>query len=456
MAAAKRVRTRVKVEKGIYREKTAAGVDRYIVYLYPGAQTVCLGSYDTLVQARRERKKAEGTAATKGVAALALAGKRLTVAAFIRDWQHRRDTDPDKKIRPATRRSTDAVLARYIVPVLGGYLVSQVTVSILERAYRKIVSGGRRGQFRGKQGAVVIRGGAMSPKYRRNILQLLRQLTADMHRLGYLADDPGPRVEGPEVPRPQPRVYAVAMMTQAIARMREPHRSAAILTILTGIRQGELLALTWPDVDLERKRIHVSKSRDQLTGELGEPKTQAGNRFVPISDETVAFLKDYRARQLAGIETKPRNLGPYDGPLLFPAMRRRTSKYAGRIASIDPSRLRAAFARAARTVIPVGTLPTWHGIRHVFASLAIAKSGKAALAFISVCLGHADVSTTLRIYTHLLPGEESEHVEAVSGAVWGSEALRGTLPIPDPIPEPESEAEPAGNNRVGVEVTMGP
>jgi len=435
MATTKRVRTREKVEKGIYRERTVAGADRYIVYIYPGAKTVCLGSFGSLVDARRARKKAEGTAVEKGVAALALGGKRVTVAAFIADWQHRRDTDPDRKVRPSTRRSVDAVLHRYVLPTLGAVRIVDLTVRVLERAYRKIVAGGARGQFRGKQGAVVERRKPMSPKYRRNILQLLRQLTADMHRLGLLAEDPGPKVEGPEVPKLKPVVFAIAVTTQVIAAMREPYRSAAILAVLTGIRQGELLALTWPDVDFALRVIHVTKNRDQLTGQLGEPKTLAGLRDVPISDETIAFLRHYRSRQGVGIKTTPRKLAPYDGPLLFPAMRARTSKYENRVASIDPGRLRAEFKRAARSIIPEGRLPRWHDIRHVFASIALAKSGRAALAFVSVCLGHADLATTLRIYTHLLPGEEAVHVDAVSGAVWGSDALRSALPIPMPHTE---------------------
>jgi len=71
--------------------------------------------------------------------------------------------------------------------------------------------------------------------------------------------------------------------------------TAFMVLFWTGMRIGELLALTPSDVDFEEKTIHISKSYQRIDGRdiITPPKTQKGNRIITVPDFLLADLKDY-------------------------------------------------------------------------------------------------------------------------------------------------------------------
>lgn len=426
----KRTRARTKIEKGIYKEITSAGETRYIAYSYGAKKTTCVGSFPTLTDARRAKKAADGTVTTKGEAYLATAGKRQTFGPYALAWLEYRQRVGQKTLSPSTARVYASILRRYLIPALGHYRLSDLTLAVLQDTLTKIVERGCRGQFRGKKGTVVRRPKPMSPKYARNLLQLVRALTKEMTKHHLIAEDFGKSLVGPTIRKTPITVPPVETAVQIILKLREPYRTAGFLALFIGPRQGETLALMWPDFAVEKSEVHIQRSRDQLTGQVRPPKTAAGNRIVKLPPEVMAFVLDYRRRQIEG---KPLGRPPYDGPYLFPVMRKRTSKYADRLPVIDPGRLRAAFVAAARAVLEDRTL-RWHDLRHLFASAALAAGGKGALATISHAMGHANPGVTLQLYSHMIPSDQATVLGAVSSSVMGSDAFRQAHPIPGPIP----------------------
>ncbi len=73
-------------------------------------------------------------------------------------------------------------------------------------------------------------------------------------------------------------------------------RVAACILMLTGIRRGELTALTWADVDLKNKVIYINKSYCFKSLTIKPPKTEAGIREIPISDYLVEILKEEKKK----------------------------------------------------------------------------------------------------------------------------------------------------------------
>ena len=72
-----------------------------------------------------------------------------------------------------------------------------------------------------------------------------------------------------------------------------------IYTMLyTGMRQGEALALTWSDIDFENKRIIVSKAieYEKSKSKTKDPKTERGFRQIPIPEELVEYLQEYKKK----------------------------------------------------------------------------------------------------------------------------------------------------------------
>jgi integrase len=73
------------------------------------------------------------------------------------------------------------------------------------------------------------------------------------------------------------------------------------LAIFSGMRQGELFALTWDDVDFTRSTVHVRHSLQEVDGVLTvkEPKSVSGRRSIMIDSTTLGALQDHRKRAIA-------------------------------------------------------------------------------------------------------------------------------------------------------------
>lgn len=163
-----------------------------------------------------------------------------------------------------------------------------------------------------------------------------------------------------------------------------PHRAqpVAVIMMLSGLRRGELAALTWNDVDLKARTISVNKVMEYSSN--GVPtlrpmtKSAAGMRVVDIPQK----LADYMAAM------------PHDNALVVHTL-------AGKV--MTPSAWTKLWKSYMRELgRKYGTPPppiTLHWLRHTFCTLLYLAGVDAVQACAQ--MGHANVSTTLRIYTHL-------------------------------------------------------
>jgi integrase len=162
------------------------------------------------------------------------------------------------------------------------------------------------------------------------------------------------------------------------------------------MRQGELLALRWQDVNLERASLVVRGSLARLPGPKGvryvitEPKTDRSRRTVPLVPEVVAVLRTLRKAQMDA----KRPQGYVDQGLVF------CTAYGSPLDAAKVSRL---FTRA---VVAAG-LPKvrFHDMRHGAASMLIEKGVE--LATVSRILGHSNIATTMDTYGHLSEGHRA-------------------------------------------------
>ena len=180
---------------------------------------------------------------------------------------------------------------------------------------------------------------------------------------------------------------------------------AMIATLLyTGMRRGELCGLTWADVDLENGLIDINKS-EQYTPKDGifedETKNASSRRVIKVPGEVTDALKAYRAQQSA---ERLRAEEWHDTDKVFtqrnglPVHPDTVSKYLHRLTE--------------KNDLPHITV---HGLRHTNASLLIA--GGADIRTVSKRLGHADMSTTMNIYTHAIRKADETAAETLSLAL---------------------------------------
>jgi integrase len=175
------------------------------------------------------------------------------------------------------------------------------------------------------------------------------------------------------------------------------------VAVTTGLRQGEVLALRWSDVDLADGGLRVVRSLQYLGREglrFAEPKTARSRRRLALSPDTVSALGEHRRRQLA----RRLALGPAyeDQDLVFPDP-------LGRPA--PPPRISHRFGALVRRA-GVGPL-RFHDLRHTHATLLLQAGVHPKV--VSERLGNTSVSITLDTYSHVLPGLQEQAVRLLDG-----------------------------------------
>jgi integrase len=180
---------------------------------------------------------------------------------------------------------------------------------------------------------------------------------------------------------------------------RPLYRTAA----MTGLRQGELIALPWIDVDWLARRIRVADNFPRgAVGETDSPKSREG-RSVPMADSVAAALE--RHSQQSAFRA--------DRDLVF--------GHPQTGAPLDPSKIRKRFKRALKRARVREV--TFHELRHTFGT-QLAAAG-VPLRTIQEWMGHADAKTT-EVYRHYAP-DPTHGADLVEGAFGQGGNLGGIL-----------------------------
>jgi len=187
-------------------------------------------------------------------------------------------------------------------------------------------------------------------------------------------------------------------------------RLGPLLTVAlsTGMRSGELLALTWADVDLDAGQITVNKSvqwKPDGQHVAGATKTRSGRRAVNVQGRALEALVEQRSRTLE-----------VNSDLVFPAVDGGYWIPQGRF--VD--QFRALLAAAGCPQI------RFHDLRHT-AGLFLTRSVGVVVA--SRMLGHADPSITAKYYGHAAPEDFTAAARAMATVIGGPKAIDHTLGV---------------------------
>ncbi len=189
-------------------------------------------------------------------------------------------------------------------------------------------------------------------------------------------------------------------------------RMAFNLLFWTGMREGELLALTLNDVDFDRSGIHIRRSYARLHQDdlIQDPKTEKGRRFIPCPVFLMDMLRDYVGRLY--------EYAPEDR--LFPRTKSWLNSQMGRCCK-----------RTGVRKIRV------HDVRHSHASMLV-ESGADPL-LLADRMGHEKVTTTLEIDSHLYP-DKGKALAATLDALKAGRDHAAVAPVPvDDLPTPEPD-----------------
>lgn len=184
----------------------------------------------------------------------------------------------------------------------------------------------------------------------------------------------------------------------------DPDKLIYIFAIGTGLRIGELLALTWNDI--KNDMVHVDKNikNIKIDGKWkllcqDTPKTEKSNRNVPIPHDILEELKIHKENQNI-IKSKAGSLY-CDNNIIFATD---FGKY------IDPGNLNKRFQRALKRadIKPIN----FHGLRHTYATRLFERDVQAKV--VSELLGHSNIATTLNTYTWVLESKKKEAINTIN------------------------------------------
>ena len=166
-----------------------------------------------------------------------------------------------------------------------------------------------------------------------------------------------------------------------------------ILIIYTGLRIGELMALTWNDIDFKNKTLSVNKSRakGKIDGKtalyIKDPKSESGTRLIPLSDRAIYALQ------------KIKECSSSDSDLIVS----NTSSESNITRTINRMLFRAGCETEKCGL---------HALRHTFGSLLLEKG--VDLKTISYLLGHSDITVTANIYLHVTREQAVNSIEVLN------------------------------------------
>ncbi|MDK1716590.1 tyrosine-type recombinase/integrase [Dellaglioa algida] len=177
-------------------------------------------------------------------------------------------------------------------------------------------------------------------------------------------------------------------------------RLEILFGLLTGCRYGEVTGLTWDCVDLVNRNVTIDKAYDYIkrTG-FKKTKTTSSIRTISINDTLITMFKDLKEQQSKLFATQG-----FNNKLNFVFI----TKYH----EIPSDNAVNKTLRKILTELDTKNKITFHGLRHTHASMLISQD--VSINYISERLGHANISVTYNIYTHLLKtSREQENNKAM-------------------------------------------
>lgn len=296
-----------------------------------------------------------------------IARERLTVTDLIERWL----TSWTSNLRALSVQRYRDCATKFIIPAIGSMDIVKL----------------RPAHVRGMLDALEAKG--TGPRQQLYVFQTIRRVLNVAVKLELIVRNCCDSVDPPKVRRRQIAALTPEEANGIIAAVKGTRWEALFLLALsTGMRMGELFALAWADIDMERGVLMVRHSLEEVKGRLTlkEPKSESGRRAIRLDPMDVKALKEHRQR-LGELAFNPHVFIDTEGGLLRQSNFSRTVWYPVRKAvGIEHVR--------------------FHDLRHSAASFMLRAGIHPKIA--QERLGHSTIRLTLDTYSHLLPDSQNE------------------------------------------------
>ena len=304
-------------------------------------------------------------------------------------------------LKASTYETYKMLILVYINPKIGHMRINEIDTLQLENLYMELQNSGRAKQ---RQDGTK----SLSAKTVRNIASIIGKALNDAVRTSLIPFNPSNSALKPSVIPTEADFMTPDNLTKYVESVVS-HRYGPILELeaLTGMRRGELLGLSWSDVDFKQKTINIRRTRIRAGNQVifDTPKSKKSKRYNKIDSETMRNLQTWKIAQakerlsLGGSWSDSENLVVTDE--------------TGKATSFS------AFDRMFKQTLRDAGLEKmkFHSLRHSYVIAAL--RGGSPLKAVSERVGHADVTITQRIYNHVIEGDDNDVAEITAQFIRG-------------------------------------
>lgn len=276
------------------------------------------------------------------------------------------------KVKGATLHKYSYLLSNHILPILGNIKLSQINSEILNNFVSNKMANGSLNKGKG-----------LSHSYVRNIMLIIEGILKFANESG-IYSFPYIKINKPSVKKQELQILSFdeqKKLEAAISNDLTPTTIGILITLYAGLRIGEVCALSWDNLDLDNRIIHVKNTVARVNNDddikksiliIDEPKTESSKRDIPISDYLLCQL--------------------------IKAKHERRSDYVASVKSgfVSPRTFEYRYHKFTDSL----NMPSlnYHALRHTFATRCI-ECGM-DVKTLSEILGHSNVSITLNTYVH--------------------------------------------------------
>jgi integrase len=304
-----------------------------------------------------------------------------------------------------------------IGPVLGALRLSQLTVPLVRQFEDRLRADGCSPTTVRKTRRAL--GALLADAQERGLIGQNVVYSMRKHRRTARTESNGKLKVGVDIPTPDEIRALISKLDTAAGR----YRPLLLTAVFTGLRASELRGLSWQDVDLKRGELHVRQRADRY-GKIGRPKSEAGERSVPMPPNLVAVLREHR------LACRKSELG-----LLFPNSKGRIDHRnsivykgfhpvqiaAGVTAPVLDKDGKPKLDADGRRIV-AAKYPGLHALRHFYASWCINRKVDGGLELplkvVQTRLGHSSIQMTADTYGHLFPrGDDGSELAAAASAL---------------------------------------
>jgi integrase len=327
---------------------------------------------------------------------------KVTLAEFFDRWLH--FVKPN--VSPRTYEGYEEYIRLYLKPALGAKPLRKLQAIDISQAYATAHTSGRRDGKGGLSGRTIL-----------HIHRVLSRALKQAVRWKLIVSNPCAELDKKD--RPKVVKKSVATITAAeTVQIVEAARAKGLLIpfllgSLAGLRRGEIVALRWKSVDLDRGELTVAAAMEHTrVGGSREKEVKGGrSRTIAMPGMLVDELKRHRVAQAEQML----RLGIRTNAESFVLMKPDGSNH------LNPRSLSFAITSLMRRQ---GSKVRLHGLRHSHASQLLAEGVHPKV--VQERLGHASISITMDIYSHVMPNMQAEAAAKIDEALKAAQMKNGS------------------------------